>query len=288
MKLTIEDLNLYSEGRFVFGLWLIFCVGRVFPLTFFSSPHGVQRLQIKSFNMSQTIDFQMPVSTAPLQETSVMLRGSLRHDLHQSQSSPAQQQQKQQQQDHRSLQDLVVPTPAHKIPIYLLKDAAERPFDPETFFKGTDTFQERPTNISYFPDQLIQMSFVISVMTPLQSTTTISKRQDDTTNNENNILTDSPYLEDLKEALDLLATELAPKAYPDLWVRELTTSVESGSTTGTSILYSGGGGGGVGNDSVIVLITPLPDKSFELCFSLSCRIQLAKLSKCYLLDWDLS
>jgi hypothetical protein len=188
--------------------------------------------------MSQSIDFKMSTLAAPLQE-SVMLRGSIRKDLQQQSQTPPDHQRRR----RRNLEDVdVVPTPEYKNPLYVDKDAAERPFDPESFFKGSDTFQERPTNISYFPNQVIQLSFVVSVMTPLQSPNTISKRQDPaTTNIENIVLTNSLYLDDLKEALDVLATELAPKAYPDLWVRELTTSIDGWFSTGTCTLDSSGG-----------------------------------------------
>ncbi|KAL3896640.1 MAG: hypothetical protein SGARI_007120, partial [Bacillariaceae sp.] len=110
----------------------------------------------------------------------------------------------------------------NKDPLYDDKDAAQRPFDPAQSFKGTDTFQERPSSISYFPDQVFQISYVVAVSPNAKSS--ISRSNNHAHNQ--NVLGNSLAMADLKQALDVLATELAPQAYPKLWVREITTSVD--------------------------------------------------------------
>ncbi|KAL3935985.1 MAG: hypothetical protein SGARI_002746, partial [Bacillariaceae sp.] len=129
------------------------------------------------------------------------------------------------------------------------KDAAARQFDADQAFKGTtDSFPQRPSAISYFPDQVLQISYIVSVLdkdshagSSLARTTNSGVVKDKTGSNGNsgrggdgsnnnlphNVLSnDKLYLTDLKEALDVLASELAPAAYPDVWVREITTSVD--------------------------------------------------------------
>lgn len=158
-----------------------------------------------------------------------MLRGSNSASSTKSQQN----QQPQQANDARKLQQQERQDPPefssspNKNPLNPTKDAATRPFNPESFFKGNESFEVRPSSISYFPDQVIQLSYVVSVMQP---TPTLSSRSSTT---KSLSLSNSSYLADLKEAMDILATELAPQAYPGLWVRELTTSVDGWFSTGT-------------------------------------------------------
>jgi hypothetical protein len=118
---------------------------------------------------------------------------------------------------HRSLQ-----TPSNKNPINEDKDAAQRPFVPPQAFKGTDTFPQRPSSISYFPDQVFQISYLVSVIEGNKSSISRSNNHQHT----HNVFGNSLAMADLKEAMDVLGTELAPAAYPKLWVREITTSVD--------------------------------------------------------------
>jgi hypothetical protein len=159
-----------------------------------------------------------PTTNTDTEASTFMLRGSSIQNLQPNQS------------DRRKLQGST--TADNKNPLYPTKDAAERPFDPESFFKGSESFQERPSSISYFPDQVIQLTYMVSVRKPTAALTngnSASNKQS---------LSNSLYLEDLKEALDILATEVAPQAYPNLWVRELTTSVDGWFAAGECV---GGG-----------------------------------------------
>ncbi|KAG7372442.1 hypothetical protein IV203_018585 [Nitzschia inconspicua] len=120
--------------------------------------------------------------------------------------------------DDRSLQE-EDPISSNKTPLHPNKDTGNRPLDPTTFFKWSESFQ-RPSHISYFPNQVIQLTYMVSVTMP---TPTLRSRSSP---GQSLSLSNSLYLEDLKEALNALATELAPQAYPNLWVRKLTTSVD--------------------------------------------------------------
>mmetsp|Transcript_22529 Transcript_22529/g.41931 ORF Transcript_22529/g.41931 Transcript_22529/m.41931 type:complete len:1001 (-) Transcript_22529:354-3356(-) len=119
------------------------------------------------------------------------------------------------------------PVGSHKKPLNTNKDAADRPyFDVDAYFKAAsnndmfapDNFIESFNNnednplpsISYFPDQVTQVSFLVSVF-------------DDTQSGE--------YLVDLKRAVDVLATELAPQYFPGVWVRQVMTSIDGWSPT---------------------------------------------------------
>ncbi|KAG7343280.1 hypothetical protein IV203_021225 [Nitzschia inconspicua] len=119
--------------------------------------------------------------------------------------------------DDRNLQE--DPISSNKTPLHPNKDTGNRPLDPTTFFKWSESFQ-RPSHISYFPNQVIQLTYMVSVTMP---TPTLRSRSSP---RQSLSLSNSLYLEDLKEALNVLATDLAPQAYPNLWVRKLTTSVD--------------------------------------------------------------
>ena len=61
-------------------------------------------------------------------------------------------------------------TPENKAPLNPDKDAAQRPFAPS--YKDSGAFQERPSSISYFPDQVFSISYVAAIANNPKSSTT--------------------------------------------------------------------------------------------------------------------
>jgi hypothetical protein len=136
---------------------------------------------------------------------------------------PPRQEQQQQRQQPRLRRN------QERVPIYTDKDAAQRPFEPDQFYKGSELYEARPSNISYFPNQVLHISYQVSL---LMEHSGISRSNTNSTSNAVLELQNDQYLTDLTNALDALGTELAPLSYPTLWVREITTSIDAWVTTG--------------------------------------------------------
>lgn len=69
---------------------------------------------------------------------------------------------------------------------------------------GSTTTTRPPGSVSYFPDQVAQISYLVAIL---------------------EVDEDGSYIQDLTGGMDLLATELAPGFFPNAQLREVATSV---------------------------------------------------------------
>jgi hypothetical protein len=122
-------------------------------------------------------------------------------------SSHETQQQHQSDNLHRQTGDSVPIASLNKNPLKEGKDGAERPFPMNEAFKSSmdgNVVTRPPGSVSYFPDQVAEISYLVAVLEADE---------------------EGSYLEDLTGGMDLLATELAPRFFPNAQVREVTASV---------------------------------------------------------------